>query len=121
MRNRTNAPILIVVGRKFHWKFTRLRKTCREHFRGSAIGLTAGYSPVNKNSRFGNAGLEQLGEMLGKDRPAEIVTLRLVTEVSLKKSSSFKLPGARLESRRTWAILLTSVLSRKYVRIVVRL
>jgi hypothetical protein len=40
---------------------------------------------VNDDARFGNAGFEQLGKLLGNYRPAEIVSLRLVTLVSLKK------------------------------------
>jgi len=43
------------------------------------------YSPVNDDGCFGNAGLEQLGELLRNYRPAEIVALRFVTLVSLKK------------------------------------
>ena len=38
---------------------------------------------------FCYAGFEQLGELLRKHRPAEIVSLRLVTLVSLKKCQLF--------------------------------
>jgi hypothetical protein len=43
------------------------------------IRLQGRYSAVNENGRFANAGLEQPGEVLGKHRPTEIVSLRLVT------------------------------------------
>jgi hypothetical protein len=44
---------------------------------------------VNDGRRFGYAGSEQAGELLGKHRPAEIVPLRLVTLVSLQKHQLF--------------------------------
>src|SRR4029077_4875807 len=53
------------------------------------IGLQEKYSAVNKNGRLGNAGLEQLGELLGNYRTAEIVPLGLVTMVSPKKFQLF--------------------------------
>src|SRR5580692_3516018 len=40
-------------------------------------------------SRKNNAGFEQLGEQLGKDWSAEIVPLRFITFVSLKKCQFF--------------------------------
>ena len=55
------------------------------------VRLQEKYLPVNDGGRFGYAGFEQAGELLGKHRRAEIVPLRLVTLVSLKKHQLFLL------------------------------
>src|ERR1700731_4555316 len=55
----------------------------------SAGPVAKKYLPVNDGGRLGYAGSEQAGELFGKHRPAEIVTLRLVTLVSLKKHELF--------------------------------
>ena len=44
---------------------------------------------VNDDGRFANSGLEQCGELLRRHRPAEIVALRLVALVGLKKFQFF--------------------------------
>ena len=54
------------------------------------IRLQEKYSPMNDDRCFGNAGFEQLGELLRNYRPAEIVALRFVTLVSLKKFQFFQ-------------------------------
>ena len=51
--------------------------------------ILASHRQLSVDEYFRYAGFEQLGELLGKHRPAEIVPLRLVTLVSLKKCQLF--------------------------------
>jgi hypothetical protein len=55
----------------------------------SADSVATSILTGERRGRFGNAALEQLGELLGNYRPTEIVSLRFVTVVSLKKFQLF--------------------------------
>src|SRR5208282_6629978 len=47
------------------------------------------YSSMNHNRGFGYPGFEQDSELLGEHRPAEVVTLCLIAQMSLKKCQLF--------------------------------
>ena len=55
----------------------------------SRLGMAVNLKTARDTICFWYAGCEQPGEILRRHRPAEIVPLRLVTLVSLKKSQLF--------------------------------
>jgi hypothetical protein len=66
---------------------------------------------VNDDGSLGNAGLEQLGEMLLRHRPAEQVALRLVIFMGAQEFqlSCVSTPSARTRSFRLRLMPITAV------------